>query len=492
MASIRKSLAISLTERYLITGVQLVSTMVLARLLSPHEIGVYSVATVFMGLIQAFRDMGVGQYLVQEAELTRDKIRTAAGAVLCTSWLLAPVVFFAAGPVAAFYREPGLADVLHVLALNLLLIPFGATVQAFLHRHMRFTPLLVIRLGSTVVQVTTGIVLAWSGYGFMSLAWASVAGVLATIVLVNFFRPPELRVLPSFRRMGNVFRFGGKAISMTLLTELSTGLPEMIVGRTLGMEPVGIYNRARGPLRLFSRLFSGSIFAVGMPHFARLHRESRPLLADYRRGAECVLGIAWPLFALMALFALPMVGVLYGPQWRESAALIPIMCLSASIGMMLPLSHELLIATGRVNRALGQVALQTALAAGVLVLASPYGLMALVRAAVALAVVIVLWRYFLLRGWALARGALPAMVARGCGVTAATAAGPLLVRLWLGPDPAQPLLALALAGALAVPGWLIGIALTGHPLAHEVARGAKRIAPRAPVAWMLRRVAAGG
>ncbi len=492
MASVRKSLAISLTERYLITVVQLVSTMVLARLLSPHEIGVYSVATVFMGFIQAFRDMGVGQYLVQEGDLTRKKIRTAGGAVLCTSWLLAPVVFFAAGPVAAFYREPGLADVLHVLALNLLLIPFGATVQAFLHRRMRFAPLLVIRLGSTVVQVTTGIVLAWLGYGFMSLAWGSVAGVAATILLVNFFRPPELRVLPSFRRMGRVFRFGGKAISMTLLTELSAGLPELIVGRTLGMGPVGIYNRARGQIRLFNRLFSGSIFAVGMPHFARLHREGKPLVADYRRGAECILGVAWPLFAFTALFAMPMVRVLYGPQWMESAALVPIMCFSASIGMMLPLSHELLMATGRINRALTQIALQTAVSAGVLILCSPYGLAVLVRAGVALAVTILLWRYFILRGWALKRGALPAMAARGIGLTAVAAAGPLLVHLWLGPDPAQPLLALALAGVLAVPGWLLGVALTGHPLAQEVARLARRVAPWAPVGWMLRRVAAGG
>lgn len=492
MASVRRSLAISLTERYLITGVQVVSTMVLARLLSPHEIGVYSVATVFMGFIQAFRDMGIGQYLVQEGDLTREKIRTASGAVLCTSWLLAPVVFFAAGPVAAFYREPGLADVLHVLALNLLLIPFGATVQAFLHRHMRFGPLLVIRLGSTVAQVATGIVLAWLGYGFMSLAWASVVGVLTTVLLVNFFRPPELRVLPGFRRMGQVFRFGGKAISLTLLTELGAGLPEMIVGRTLGMGPVGIYNRALGQIQLFSRLFGGSIFAVGMPHFARLHREGKPLVADYRRGAECILGISWPLFACMALLARPMVRVLYGPQWMESAALVPILCLNASIGMVLPLSHELLMATGRINRALFQVALQTALFAGLLVLCSPFGLAVLVRASAAMAVIMVLWRYFVLRGWALGRGALPAMTLRGGGVTAATAAGPLLVHLWLGADPAQPLLALALAGVLAMPGWLLGVAVTGHPLAREVARLTQRFAPRVPVGWMLRRVAAGG
>lgn len=206
-------------------------------------------------------------------------------------------------------------QVLHVLGLSLLLIPFGATIQAWLHRHMRFGPLLVIRVGSCATQVGTSIALAWTGHGFMSLAWGSIAGVSSTVLLSNLYRPAELRVLPSLRHMRGVFRFGGRTVVMSFLGELSAGLPEMIVGRTLGMSPVGLYNRARGQLQLFNRLFGDSIFAVGLPHFARLHREGKPLAADFRHGAECMLAVSWPIFAGLALFAEPLIRLLYGPQW---------------------------------------------------------------------------------------------------------------------------------------------------------------------------------
>ena len=492
MASVRKSFVVSLTEQYLVFGLQFVSSMVLARLLSPHEFGVYSVAVVLMGFVHIFRDMGVGQYLVQETALDREKIRATAGVVFLTSWLLAPVVFFAASPVADFYREPGVADILHVLALNLLIIPFGATVQAWLHRHMRFGSLLVIRVGSTVVQVATSIALAWTGHGFMSLAWGSLAGVAWTVLMANVYRPAELRVLPSFRHMGRVFRFGGRSAAMGLLTELSAGLPEMIVGRTLGMAPVGILNRAYGQIQLFNRLFSASIFAVGLPHFARLHREGKPLAPDFRHGAESMLGVSWPIFAGLALFAEPLIRVLYGPQWGQASALVPVMCINAAVGNLLPLTHPLLMATGRIDKALQQVALQTALQAVFLAVFSRYGLDVLVRAVVGLSVIMLAWRYVTLRGWALLPGVLPAMAVRGALVTACAMAGPGLVWLAFGATPAKPVLPLLLAAATAAPGWLLGLVLTGHPLAGEAARLLARLHPRLPVAWMSRRVTAGG
>jgi O-antigen/teichoic acid export membrane protein len=261
--------------------------------------------------------------------------------------------------------------------------------------------------------------------------------------------------------------------------------------RTLGFAPGCIFARAQGQVQLFWRLFGESIMSVGLPHFARLHREGKPLQAHYAHGAQCVVGVVWPLFAFLGLFAEPTVRVLYGPQWLPSAALVPLMCFNSALSMWLPLSHEVLMGTGRVNQALGQVALWVVLFAAALVVCSPYGLAAVVQASVGITVIGMLWRYHLLRGWALAPDVLMDVARRGLAVTAVAMAGPVLVRLGMGADPAQPLAALVLAGAVAVPGWVLGLALAGHPLAHELVGLIRRVAPRAPVGWMLRRAAIG-
>ena len=71
----RKSLAFSFLDRYATLVIGIVSSMVIARLLTPEEIGIYSVAMVLLGFVATVRDLGVGQYLVQEKDLTIDRIR---------------------------------------------------------------------------------------------------------------------------------------------------------------------------------------------------------------------------------------------------------------------------------------------------------------------------------------------------------------------------------------------------------------------------------
>ena len=89
MSSVRKSLAIAFIERYLLIALSLGSNMLLARLLTPEEIGLYSVNLVFIGIAHMLRDFGISNYVVQAPQLPRTEIRTAFG----ISLLLGSVLF---------------------------------------------------------------------------------------------------------------------------------------------------------------------------------------------------------------------------------------------------------------------------------------------------------------------------------------------------------------------------------------------------------------
>ena len=91
MASIRKALSLSFASKYSSLAIHTVAIMVLARLLTPAEIGVYSVGAAVVALAHVLRDFGVGNYLIQEKELTQDRIRTAFGVALVIAWVMAAV-----------------------------------------------------------------------------------------------------------------------------------------------------------------------------------------------------------------------------------------------------------------------------------------------------------------------------------------------------------------------------------------------------------------
>ncbi len=82
--------------------------MVIARLLTPAEIGFYSMGKAVVALAHVVRDFGVGNHLIQERELTQDRMRTALGVAIVIAWAMALVLFAASGAIARFYGEPGL------------------------------------------------------------------------------------------------------------------------------------------------------------------------------------------------------------------------------------------------------------------------------------------------------------------------------------------------------------------------------------------------
>lgn len=124
MTAIRRSLAYSIADSYLALPLQLVGTMIISRLLTPAETGVFAVAAVFAAFASTFRDFGVAEYLIQENELDAEKIRAALTVNIAISWAMALLLFFA--PLAAdFYRSQGVAEVMRVRRSTLFSFPLA-------------------------------------------------------------------------------------------------------------------------------------------------------------------------------------------------------------------------------------------------------------------------------------------------------------------------------------------------------------------------------
>ena len=252
MSKVRKSILLISGQNYIGFALQLLSSIVIARLLTPGEIGIYSVAMVFLGFAYTFRDFGVANYLIQEKDLTPDKIRSAFAMTLMTGWTLALAIWLGSGFVAAFYHEPGIREIMHVISLNFMLIPFGVIPMAYMNRQMDFVHIALIRVISNIVSTSASIWLAYAGFSFLSMAWGSVAGIVVTFFLAQQWRPKGLPLLPGLKEMRSVVSFGSLSSLVMIFNDMSQGAPEMILGRLSGMATVGYFGRAMGLLSMFS------------------------------------------------------------------------------------------------------------------------------------------------------------------------------------------------------------------------------------------------
>lgn len=444
--------------------------MILSRLLTPAQVGVYSVAVATTTVIQMLRDFGVSEYLVQEKNLTDEVARSAFTINLIVAWALAVVVFASSPWVARFYREPGLSLVLQVLSINFILLPFGSTVHAMLLRSMQFGILYKINLGRLFIQNGSTLALAALGYGYMSPAWGAVGG-MATTVLGCFVwgRAYRIRGL-SLSHWRKVTRFGMQQTFNDIVRQLGYYAPDFVIGRTLGFAPVGFYSRGYGLINLFRARVLTAIAAVSFPAFARSHHGKQDAHRLYLKALTYITGIALPFAVFAAIMAFPILRIMFGSQWDRAVPILRLLAAAMFIEMLAPQFRQFFVAIGKVGVVTRSTTAIELFRVAVLVPASFYGLEAAAASQILVAVLAVTIKYRLLHrhagitGHDLLNALWPSM-----GLAAASALVPTLVYAFM-PDSsgADLWLSLVSAGAGAGAGWLSGSWLLKHPLWSEM------------------------
>ena len=471
MAGLRRSFAYSFAEKYTLLLLGMAGTMVIARVLTPAEIGLYSIAAVLVSLVQVLRDFGVGQYLIQEAELTTAKLRAALAVSLGVAWTLAALVLLLSLPVARFYHDQRLAGLLQLLALNFALVPFSALTLPLLRRQLRFAAIFAINGANAVTNLAVSVSLALLGCSYLSLAWATLAGSVATLLMSMLFRPAMLPWLPSRHGAGALLRFGAYATGGVLVDELGVAAPGLVIGRLIGVEAVALFSRALGLLGVFNQAVTSAVSPVVFPLFAQRLRDGIPLRRVYLETTAYLTALSWPFFLFVACMALPLVNLLYGPQWNGAVPLIRVMCFSSTMYSMFSMARYLFVASGAVKTQAKLDLLTVPLRIGLLLLSAPFGLYWVAWAVVGGAVLRCgLTCRYLARHGAISVPDLLLALRQTVPLTAMTGLAPGAVLLWLPAATGTGAIVwqLALAGAGALLGWLVGLRLCHHPMADEL------------------------
>lgn len=372
---VRKSLLYAVADSYLSVVLQLVGTVVMARLLTPQEAGIFAVAAVFAALASTFRDFGIAEYMIQEAELTEARIRAALTANIALSWFVGLLMWAVSGAAGDFYRDPGVASVIRVQALGFVIIPFGALGMAWFRREMNFRPQFVATLLSSLTSFTVGISLALLGFSYMSLAWSSLSGVVVTVAVSFWFRPTHLPRTPGgWSELPRVMHFGKHATGVYLLGQLGRNAPEIVIGRAADLASVAFFNRAGGLYEIFQRTVLRAVMPVCLPYLAQRSREGHPLAGSYVATVGLLSAVGWPALGLLGLGAYSAVRIIYGEQWMQSVPLAQIICVVGAVELVHSLSKEALIAAGRIDRSNGLQAWVQGLRVAGLLAVIPFGL----------------------------------------------------------------------------------------------------------------------
>jgi O-antigen/teichoic acid export membrane protein len=347
--SIRKALAYAFTTRYFALAIQFAATIILARLLTPAEIGIYSVGAAIIMIAQTLRDFGTSTYVIQERELSRERLATAFTVTVTVAWSIAAGLWLIAEPAASFYVEPGVREVLQVMALNFLLLPFGSISAAMLRREMNFQAIMYIGIASTLAHSGSSVLFAWLGWGFISLAWGAVCGSLISVMGAMIANPKNFLFKPTLSERQRVLSFSLRSSLSSIAAEAGHAAPDIVLGKTLGMEATGLFSRAMGFVQLFERLLQDVLRSVMLPYLAEAERSGVNVSEKIRIALENIVSVSLLMVALTGILAEPLVLLLFGEQWREAVPLAQILCIAMAIRCTGPTLSAALVAGGHIR-----------------------------------------------------------------------------------------------------------------------------------------------
>lgn len=317
-------------------ALQIVSVVVLARLLEPRDYGVLAMVLAVIGVGEIFRDFGLSSAAVQARSLSRGQrdnlfwINTLIGVGL------AAVTFAAAVPLAALYDEPALVDVTRALAVTFVLNGAATQFRADLVRRLRFRSLALADIAAATLGLAVAVTTALMGWG----VWALVAQQLVQSLVLLLALVLGARWLPGPPHRGEdmrgLLRFGWHLVATQLVGYAANNVDALLIGIRFGAGPLGLYSRAFQLLMTPLTQLRAPTTTVALPVLSRLSEDEQRYGQFLCRG-QLALGYTLVCgLAVVAGAAAPVTDLFLGDRW---ASVTPLLRLLAIAGGLQTLSY---------------------------------------------------------------------------------------------------------------------------------------------------------
>lgn len=383
--SIKSASFAQLGSKIVSVVVQLIITMVLARLLTPEEYGTVAVLTAFSGLFSVFADAGISTAIAQFQDLTQDDYDRLFFLSLILGLVLAAAFLALSFGIAWLYGNPIYIPLGAVMTLSVLFNALNMVPNGVLIKERKFS---LIGMRLVVCTASVGavvILLALLGLGVYAIALQSV--LTSLFVFLWNLAGSHLRmsigdVRPVLGKVGrfSVYQFGSDAIGW-----LAGNADSLIVGKMFGEASLGYYNKAYNLYGYPMNILAAPITSTLLPFLSPLQDDLDALRAKYLGVARKVSFIVALCTAWMNVCSQEVILVMYGETWAPAIPLLQVLSLAIYARGVNSAAAPLMSSTGRSDLLMRSTTINTVMTLGMIVLGGSLGSVQALATCVAIA-----------------------------------------------------------------------------------------------------------
>jgi O-antigen/teichoic acid export membrane protein len=371
--------------------IQSISTVVLARLLTPADFGLVAMVVAVTGLGQAFADLGLSEATIQTEDINHNQVSIlfwvnagigAALTILTAS--LAPLL-------AWLYKEPRVKEITFVVSLTFLISGLRVQHEAILRRQMRFSSLAIRDVVSLGLGVFVAITMGLRGAGYWALVALPLTSNFSQMVL-SWLMVKWVPGRPRRdTRIRSMIAFGSNVAVSYLIFTINRSADNLLVGWYWGAGPLGLYSRAYNLLMLPVRQLSAPASSIAIPAFSRIQNDPERFARYYLRAVNIILWISAPIFGFLFVAAEPVIVLVLGAQWRQAAPVFQILAISALVQLFLESTIWLFVSRGQSDQLLKLLLIICPVIVSSFVIGLPFGIKGVALFGSSVLVIILPW-----------------------------------------------------------------------------------------------------
>jgi PST family polysaccharide transporter len=307
-------------------GLGFLTTLILARLLSPVTFGLLGIVTIFMGLIAILQDLGLGSSIVQAEEIDQEQLSGIFWFNLILSMLLVLLAVVSAPFVASFYDQPAIVPIMTALALNFPITALALIPNSLLRKRLMFKKLALIQSVATGLGSAVGITLAFIGLGVWALIWQQIAGNLTNVFLQILALPWWPSPKFSYPKIKKRLYFGLNLQISSIFNYGTRNADDFLISKVVGPESLGIYQMAYRMMLWPLEKVTYVVSQVMFPAMVTVQNDKERVKRVFLKSTSSIAMITYPMVFGIWVVAPSVVYTLLGEKWAGVIPIFQVLC----------------------------------------------------------------------------------------------------------------------------------------------------------------------
>lgn len=316
-----------------------VVTLVLARLLTPSDFGLVSMAMVLNSVLDMLVDFGFSSAIIRKKEVSETEISTVFWLNILIGLGCTIVVFCMAPLLAWFYEMPKLISIIHITSWSFFISSLGTMQTTIFQRSLDFRTPFIIRAIAGMLSGALGIILAIVGMGVWALVFSTLAGWTLNSLLMWFVSTWRPQFVFKPKAITDLITFGWKMTLSTIINRIFRQIDTFVIGKIYSAASLGLFNRAQSLNQLVIEYSFSSIRSVMLPSLSKLQNDNEKLKYSVLKLLHTISFLTFLFAGLMYVCAKDLILLLYGSQWVGTIEIFQILGLF-SITLCLPVVFD--------------------------------------------------------------------------------------------------------------------------------------------------------